>query len=78
MHLALPAPEDDSEIEPWGWIVLRAVETGTRHGMPTWDTEDHWPCECCWCGPRIDESGMWAHNAADGREDYEIHGRKRH
>ena len=45
-------------------------DSGERHVIPLDDLRPHDHMPDCWCGPRYDD-GIWVHNAADRREEYE-------
>lgn len=63
---------------PWGWIGVQGQTSGNRHGIPTWDLEQHQLDLDCPCGPREGECGTIFHNAFDGRERYEAGEAKMH
>lgn len=42
-----------------------------RHVIPLADSSTHTPSCDCLCAPLETESGLWVHNAHDGREKYE-------
>lgn len=47
------------------------------HVVPLKDLKEHKTSEHCWCEPeKVD--GVWVHNSADGREEYEDGRRKSH
>ena len=47
------------------------------HVCPLGDLKEHEISTKCWCEPELIE-GVWVHNSADGREDYENGDRKPH
>jgi hypothetical protein len=51
-----------------------------QHVLPIGDMWEHECSPDCWCVPVEDTEveGMWIHNAADGRQDYESGKRKPH
>lgn len=51
------------------WEVF-ALDNGELHVIPADDTKLHDGSTDCWCSPHDDE-GVWVHNSADGREQYE-------
>lgn len=64
------------------WItamVYEADESHHFHIIPMDDLKDHHADPLCWCRPLEDteDPGIWVHNAADRREEYE-RGRMRH
>jgi hypothetical protein len=52
-----------------GWMAV-AFSSGERHAIPINDLQPHDENPMCWCKP-ITVHGVWAHNAADGRERQE-------
>jgi hypothetical protein len=65
------------EPHPWGWLHAACIDDWQRHVFPAWDVREHFFEPGCWCTPWVDERGIIVHNAADGRERYEVHGAKR-
>ncbi|GAB0057432.1 hypothetical protein SIID45300_01760 [Candidatus Magnetaquicoccaceae bacterium FCR-1] len=65
-----------------GGVVCWGLEWGLddcQHIVPLNDMRPHDRTETCWCRPVADDDGLvviWAHNSADGREDFETGRRK--
>lgn len=55
-----------------------ASPAGQVHCMPMADLRSHYPLATCWCKPEEVEDGVWEHQAADGREQYETGEREFH
>jgi hypothetical protein len=56
---------------------LFALDNGERHVIPQDDLCLHDATPDCLCCP-FDDDGVWIHNSADGREQYERKQLRRH
>lgn len=63
----------------WGWAAVAHLHLRQMHLIPIMDMFAHAIDRDCMCGPVEDlgHPGLIAHNAFDGREDYEQGTRKR-